>query len=35
MILNKCPGAVQPAIDTDKSFGMVSLFTDFDMPFGR
>ena len=26
---------ITPPIATDISFGMVSLFTDFDMPFGR
>ena len=26
---------ITPPIGTDIAFGMVSLFTDFDMPFGR
>ena len=34
-MINHCDKHITPPIDTDISFGMVSLFTDFDMPFGR
>jgi hypothetical protein len=33
-MINHCDKHITPPIDTDISFGMVSLFTDFDMPFG-